>query len=83
MINFKKLLAINILFVFAMGISAPAWSNEMRKKLLALNACPKCDLEFVYLDGLNLSGAKKRNAKLDGAILCKTKTPWGIDNSGC
>jgi len=34
-----------------------------------------------------LSGARLKGeygvAKLDGAILCKTKMPWGEENSGC
>ena len=29
--------------------------------------------EAAYMKGINL----------DGAILCETKLPWGIDNSGC
>ena len=30
-----------------------------------------------------LTEASLKNAKFKGAILCKTATPWGIDNSGC
>ena len=75
MIYFKKLLAINILFILAISVSVPAspFDEVSLKKLIALKKCERCDL----------SGAKMRDAKLDGAILCKTKTPWGIDNSGC
>ena len=75
MIYFKKLLAINILFVFAMGISAPAWSfDEMQlQRCLALKKC----------EGADLSGAKLKAAKLDKVILCKTKFSWGIENDHC
>ena len=38
----------------------------------------KADLTGAYLDGADLQGAD-----LSEAILCKTKTPWGLDNSGC
>ena len=31
----------------------------------------------------NLLGADLTNALLGGAIFCNTKTPWGLDNSGC
>ena len=30
----------------------------------------------------NLVGARLWNANTKGAILCKTKTPWGVANSG-
>ena len=43
------------------------------KKLLALGNCAECDL----------SGGNLKKANLNGAILCNTKTPWGLDNSGC
>jgi len=67
-------------------------------KLKALNACLGCDLSGADLSkaglsGVNLSGAKLsnaylsgatlKNAKIEGAIFCNTKTPWGLDNSGC
>ena len=36
------------------------------------------------LTGADLTDAKNlKKAELDGAILCKTKMPWGEDNSGC
>jgi uncharacterized protein YjbI with pentapeptide repeats len=37
----------------------------------------------VDLTGADLTGAKLDSITLDGAILCKTKMPWGVDNSGC
>ena len=49
---------------------------------------PRADLSEANLRGANLSGvtlstALLKDAKLDGAILCKTKMPWGEENSGC
>ena len=41
------------------------------------------NLKEADLSQANLSGAKMKNANLKGAIFCKTKTPWGVDNSGC
>ena len=35
------------------------------------------------LKDANLTDVNLRNSEMDGAILCNTKTPWGIDNSGC
>ena len=90
MIYFKKLLAINILFVLAISVSNSAWSfDEVSvKKLIALNKCERCDLSGddlreADLNGSNLSGAMWKGVKLDGAILCKTRMPSGIDNSDC
>ena len=62
-------------------------------KLQALNACVGCDLSGAglrradltgaNLTGANLIGAKLRGAKIESTIFCNTKTPWGLDNSGC
>jgi uncharacterized protein YjbI with pentapeptide repeats len=70
--------------------------TQIEKNLLkfkALNACTECDLLGVDLAGVDLSGAnlteanlsdaKLKNAPIEGAIFCNTKTPWGLDNSGC
>ena len=46
-------------------------------KLIAAN------LEKANLKVGDLSTAQLRNATVDLAILCKTLTPWGEDNSGC
>ena len=48
----------------------------------------KADLTLANLTGANLTNANLTGAKLEGAILdsalfCNTRTPWGIDNSGC
>jgi len=40
-------------------------------------------LSGANLRGANLSGANLKDARLDKAILCKTKMPWGEENSGC
>ena len=70
MIYFKKLLAINILFVLAISMSNSAWAFDK----IHLQRC---------LASNQLSGANLRNSNLDKAILCKTQMPWGIDNAGC
>ena len=54
---------------------------------------PNADLSEADLDDANLSGADLWNANLSGvdlrtadlkkAILCKTKMPWGEENTGC
>ena len=41
------------------------------------------DLKNANLTGANLTGATLKDAKIDEAIFCNTKTPWGLDNSGC
>ena len=61
---------------------------DLSKAILVGANLSKADLSGADLWGANLSGvdlstATLRNAKLDGAILCKTKMPWGEENSGC
>ena len=75
MVYFKKLLAINILFVLAISVSNSAWSFDkiQLQRCLATKKCEKADL----------SGAKLKAAKLDKVILCKTKFSWGIENDHC
>ena len=51
------------------------------------------DLQGATLKGANLEGAKLQEADLsyanleganvDDTIFCNTKTPWGVDNTGC
>jgi uncharacterized protein YjbI with pentapeptide repeats len=42
------------------------------------------DLRYANLSEADLTGAKMKNAKINGyTIFCNTKTPWGLDNSGC
>ncbi len=40
-------------------------------------------LRYVNLTNADLSGAKLKGVNTDYAIFCNTKTPWGLDNSGC
>ena len=40
-------------------------------------------LVLADLRGANLEYANLKNANLNWAILCKTKMPWGEENSGC
>jgi hypothetical protein len=49
---------------------------------------PKANLSGVYLQFANLTKANLTGVDLTGVavnntIFCKTKTPWGLDNSGC
>ena len=41
------------------------------------------DLQGASLSEADLTGAEMSGASIVGAILCNTKTPWGLDNSGC
>ena len=78
--------------LLAGGGAALAFDATSLKKLKALNACEGCDLSGAdlsislheaKLSGADLSKAKLKGANLEGAKLCKTKMPWGLDNSGC
>ena len=40
-------------------------------------------LSGADFSGVDLSTANLKDAGLDGALLCKTKMPWGEENSGC
>ena len=62
---------------------AIAFDEISLKKFQALNSCEGCDLSGADLRGANLSGANLKGAVLREAILCKTKMPWGEENSGC
>ena len=49
----------------------------------------RANLQQANLRGANLTGANLETAKLfqvkisGETIFCNTKTPWGLDNSGC
>ena len=44
----------------------------------------KANLTKADLTGADLTGVNLKDAySITGAKLCKTKTPWGLDNSGC
>ena len=78
---FVAVLSVTCFASYSFGI-------DKGKKLLVLGDCPKCDLSGADMEGANLeradlSGARMRNANIDKTISCNTKTPWGLDNSGC
>jgi hypothetical protein len=43
----------------------------------------KADLRGTNLSGADLSKANLKNVKLGNNIFCKTKIPWGVENSDC
>ena len=62
-------------------------ANLYKANLLGANLY-KANLSGAKLRGANFSGADLSiavlwNANTKGAVFCKTKTPWGVDNSGC
>ena len=88
----KRLLTILCIPAALLLLGGPsegyAFDETDLKKLRAMNSCEKCDLREADLKGANLSqanlsGAKLKNVKLDGAILCGTKMPWGVENRDC
>ena len=50
---------------------------------LSLADLREAKLAGADLSGANLTRANLKNVSLRGAILCKTQTPWGKENSGC
>ena len=93
-----KTLLITLCLTIGISVPAWAFDEIHLKKFRALNKCENCDLSEVNLSEANLrraelnganlkeadlSGANLTGAKLDDAILCKTKMPWGEENSGC
>ena len=56
-----------------------------RKRVLMWRADLRgANLRGADMRGANLSTAQfLKNAKLDGAVLCKTRMPWGEDNASC
>ena len=80
-VAFVAVLSVTCFASYSFGI-------DKGKKLLALGHCPDCDLSGANLSeanltGADLTGAEMSGASIVGAILCNTKTPWGLDNSGC
>jgi uncharacterized protein YjbI with pentapeptide repeats len=43
----------------------------------------QANLYKANLTGANLKGAQLFQVRIKEAIFCNTKTPWGLDNSGC
>ena len=64
----KKLLILIILCLGLIGTSSAGEVETNILKLKALNSCEMCNLV---------------KADLSEATFCNTKTPWGIDDSGC
>ena len=59
-------------------------SADLRGANLSEADLSEADLRYANLRGADLTGAKMKNAKINGyTIFCNTKTPWGLDNSGC
>ena len=63
------------------------WLTILKTKMFGMMNI-KAGLKYAYLPGADLSGVdftdtKLKNANIAGAIFCNTKTPWGLDNSGC
>ena len=79
----KKLIIILLLSLGFIGAASAGEVETNTLKLKALNSCEGCNLQGGDLFGVNLSGVNLKNANIDGATLCNTKTPWGIDDSGC
>ena len=90
-----RILAIAVTLVLVAS-NAGAFNELYLKMLKTLNAFnhdggkkdSKCDLSGADLSeadlwNANKSGASLRNTKTWDIIFCKTKTPWGVDNSGC
>jgi len=50
---------------------------------LSLANLSGANLNGVSFTGADLSGSSIKNTDLNRGILCNTKTPWGIDYSGC
>ena len=73
---FVAVLSVTCFASYSFGI-------DKAKKLLALGHCPKCDLSGANLTGADLSRVDLTGVAVDNTIFCNTKTPWGLDNSGC
>ena len=91
--------AVLFIAALLVGGSAAQADDTMVKRLKTLNTCLGCDLtgadlaevhlEYVNLKGANLAGADLTGVNLKdaysitGAKFCKTKTPYGLDNTDC
>ena len=90
----KKLLLLLLLSLGFIGSGLTASTSDIVKtnilKLKAVNIClgvncvlNEADLSGAKLRSADLSGADLKGAKISEAKFCKTKTPWGQDDSGC
>ena len=64
-------------------IGASLWNANLIGANLSGANLSGADLESANFSGADLSTTFLTNVNLDSAILCKTLTPWGEDNSGC
>ena len=76
-LSLKKLMALNACEGCDLSKANLSEANLTETNLQHAN------LKQADLSGADLSAANLKSAKLDGAILCKTKMPWGEDNTGC
>ena len=56
---------------------------NLRGADLKMTTLYMANLRDADLSGANLSGTKLKHAKLEGAILCQTLMPWGIEKPEC
>ena len=76
-IDVKKLLAVNVC------VSCDLSGADLRDANLVKANLRGVEMSGAYFSKADLSRAVLWNADTKGAIFCKTKTPWGVDNSGC
>jgi len=62
---------------------ADLWDADLTNANLTGANLSSADLRGANLTGAWLGGANLKGAQLGGVIFCNTKTPWGLDNSGC
>ena len=94
----KKLLILLFFSLGFIGTTSANIVDNNILKLKALNSCASCYLNSADLSeehlkharlngadpsGAYLNGTDLRGVNLNGVTLCNTKTPWGIDDSGC
>ena len=79
----KYIFAVFVVILYVTCFASYSFGIDKGKKLLANSHCPRCDLRSADLRESDLRGADLSDVRLKGVIFCKTKTPWGLDNSGC
>jgi uncharacterized protein YjbI with pentapeptide repeats len=63
---------------------ADLYGADLTEADLARANLQQANLRGANLTGANLETAKLFQVKISGeTIFCNTKTPWGLDNSGC
>ena len=76
--SLKKLKALNA--CEGCDLSGADLSNA---NLSGANLNLSANLSGANLYKANLTEASLRNANIKGTAFCETKTPWGLDSSGC